>query len=173
MATTFDKSNPAHVFFHEHAAHSYDPKTETEEQGRQRCAVWLASAEAWARDIGVTYNWTPDSQTDSSDFDNTQPAWTLWVCQMVDFQGNVVNVLGGVDFGRDEEPAGKTYKRVVEAELASAEAPSDYGPQTAKDSALDALRDKLSDALEDPDGSNETVRDAACALLEYLNSLDK
>jgi hypothetical protein len=38
---------------------------------------------------------------------------------MLDPEGTVVANLGGVDFGRDVEPWGNPYARVVEAELAS------------------------------------------------------
>ena len=37
-------------FFFDCACHSYDPRTETPEQGRTRCALDLAAAEAFGRD---------------------------------------------------------------------------------------------------------------------------
>jgi hypothetical protein len=46
-----------------------------------------------------------------------------WVCCMFDENGELVQSLGGVDFGRDVEPWGPPYRRVVEAELALEEMP--------------------------------------------------
>lgn len=105
-------------FFAKHAGYSYDPKAETPEQGQQRCAKSLAVAEYDARDGGFTYEWSVDPCIDSSEFSEESPAWQLWQCAMYDRNGGIVNSLHGIDFGRDKEPFGRPYKRVVEAELA-------------------------------------------------------
>ena len=53
-------------FFYEHAGYSYDPKCETQNQGRRRCARGLAKAEAKASKLGFTFEWDYDGM-DSSD----------------------------------------------------------------------------------------------------------
>ena len=112
-------------FFYEHAGYSYDPLTETPEQGRRRCAETLASAEQWARDNGYSFEWIRDPYTTSADWikdnddggENCFP-WHLWTCIIHDADGNDGASLHGIDFGRDGEPWGDPYRRVVEAELA-------------------------------------------------------
>ncbi len=108
----------AEKFFFDHAGYSYDPVTETPEQGRIRCARNLAAAEALAREAGVSFAWEVDQDIDSSDFDDSTDPWALWTCVAYDCTGAVAASLGGVDFGRDGTPHGDDYRRVVEAELA-------------------------------------------------------
>jgi hypothetical protein len=108
----------AYHFFLKHAGYSYDPQTETPLQGRIRCAKTLAAAERRAHDAGCSFEWRVDD-IDSSDFDDSPEPWALWVCIARDANGNVFASLGGVDFGRDKEPWGDPYRRVVEAELAA------------------------------------------------------
>ncbi len=105
-------------FFYNQSGYSYDPKTETREQGRMRGAKALAKAEQEARDAGYCYQWEHDN-VDSSEWSDETPPYVQWICIMRDADGKVLASLGGVDFGRDGEPWGNTYKRVVEAELAS------------------------------------------------------
>lgn len=52
--------NKQEQFFYDHAGYSYDPKTETSEQGRERGAVALAAAETWALDNGYYFDWIED-----------------------------------------------------------------------------------------------------------------
>lgn len=104
-------------FFYENAGFSYDPKTESPEEGRRRCAVEMSYEEQRARNLGYSFSWEPDD-LDSSEFSDDQPAWKLWVCTMYGPSGAVCNSLSGVDFGRDGIPYGNPYRRVVEAELA-------------------------------------------------------
>jgi hypothetical protein len=105
-------------FFHEHAGYSYDPKTETEAEGRERCARELAKAESFAESVGWSCEWEIDD-IDSSEFDDSPEPWALWRARLVDRNGETLDSLGGVDFGRDREPWGDAYARVVFAELAS------------------------------------------------------
>src|SRR6267154_1105829 len=52
---------PAELFFYEQAGYSYDPKTETQEQGRVRCAKSMANDEATASAMeGWHYEWQDD-----------------------------------------------------------------------------------------------------------------
>lgn len=107
----------AYQFFMKHAGYSHGPK-ETPMQGRIRCARSLAKDEAEALKRGFSYAWDVDPCTDSSDFSDESPAWSLWQCCMLNSDGRIVNSLHGIDFGRDGTPWGDPYRRVVEAELA-------------------------------------------------------
>ena len=105
------------MFYREHGGWSYDPRTETAEQGKQRSAYTLAYAESWAKDRGVTFEWSVDPEIDSSDFDTDPEPWALYDCIAYDGAGNVIGSLGGVDFGRDGVPDSAPYAKVVQAEL--------------------------------------------------------
>lgn len=106
-------------FFFDHAGYSHDPRTETPEQGRARCALDLAAAEAFGRAAGLSFEWSIDPDTDSSEWSRIRPAWDAWVCVCRDAEGAVCQALAGIDFGRDGSPWGDPYRRVVEGELAS------------------------------------------------------
>ena len=110
------KQTPAE-FFYENAGVSYDPRKETEEQGRRRGAKSLAKAEKLAHERGYSFHWEQDDIT-SAEFSDDPNPWAIWRCLVRDESGEVVGSLGGVDFGRDGEPWGDNYRRVVEAELA-------------------------------------------------------
>jgi hypothetical protein len=105
-------------FFYDHAGWSYDSKIETSEQGRRKCAELLARAASRAFNDGVYFEWSIDPYTDSSEFSSKSNPWSLWVCRMCDSNGNMVDSLYAIDFGRDGSPYGDPYRRVVEAELA-------------------------------------------------------
>jgi hypothetical protein len=107
----------AERFFFANAGFSYNPQRETSDEGRLRCAQSLAKAEAWAR-AALSFEWSVDPDCDSSEFSDEQPAWNLWQCLARGKGAEVVAALGGIDFGRDCEPWGDSYKRTVEAELA-------------------------------------------------------
>ena len=104
-------------FFILNAGFSYNPATETPAQGRYRGARKLAAAESRASREGYSFDWMP-SDIVSSDFCDDEPAWQLWDCLMRDPAGHVVGSLSAIDFGRDTEPWGQDYRRVVEAEIA-------------------------------------------------------
>jgi len=109
---------PDEAFFYEHAGSSHDPKKETEQQGRERGARNLAAAEAAARRNGFSFEWSVDEDLDSSEFSDARPPWKLWVCVARNGQGRIIDSLSGIDFGRDGDPWGQPYKRVVEAQVA-------------------------------------------------------
>jgi hypothetical protein len=96
-------------FFHEWAGYATPP-------GKAVCAMDLARAEQWAEDEGLAFEWSIDPDIDYSDHSDEQPPYALWqvLCQ----HGDESASLCGIDFGRDREPWGDNYKRVVEAELA-------------------------------------------------------
>lgn len=104
-------------FFYEHAGYSYNAATETAEQGRERCARNLAAAEGIAREAGVSFDWSIDTDADSSEFSDDEP-YALWECVAYDCAGNIVASLHAIDFGPDGSPHASDYRRVVEAELA-------------------------------------------------------
>lgn len=105
--------NP-YEFFHQWAGFSWDPKTETREQGKARCAQLHATAEAWARDAGVRFQWVRDPDCDRSGIEHGGP---LWLC-MAWRDSTCIGSLGSVDLGESGEPWGDPYARVIEAELA-------------------------------------------------------
>lgn len=115
-------------FFYDNAGHSYDPSTETPEQGRTKGAILLASAERWAHETGYTFRWDIDEDSSSADWiDENEDGgeqcnpWQVWACLMLDETGHPVQSLCSIDFGRDGQPWGNSYRRVVEAGLALAE----------------------------------------------------
>lgn len=109
--------NKQEQFFYKHAGFSYDPKTQTPEQGKAECAKALADAETLATAHGYSFEWTEDSECSAADFrDDTD--YALWCCIMRNDDGDVVGSLRGIDFGPGGEPWGNDYRRVVEAELA-------------------------------------------------------
>lgn len=112
-------------FFYDNAGYSYDPQKETQEEGRKRCAIVLAGVEQWAHETGYSFLWDIDHDASSADWldDNedggkNRDPWRVWSCWMMDEQGKTVQSLHAIDFGRDGQPWGNNYRRVVEAELA-------------------------------------------------------
>lgn len=119
------KLNKVEQFFYENASYSYDPLKETAEEGRTKGAVLLASAEQWARETGYGCRWEIDPASSSADWiddnedgGNNQNPWQVWSCYMYDENGKPVQSLHSIDFGRDGQPWGDPYRRVIEAELA-------------------------------------------------------
>ncbi len=117
MTGPFKPGTPA-AFFYEWAGYSWDPKTETQEQGRARGASELADAERIAREAGASFAWSIDPDIDSRSFSTRRPVWQLWQLIVHAPDGEVLTALGGVDFGRDGEPWGDPHRRVCEAECA-------------------------------------------------------
>lgn len=115
------KNEPMSVaarFFAEHAGYSYGPG-ETPEQGRERCARNLAACEGIAREAGVSFAWSIDPDSDSSDWRDDCDAYAVWQCLAYDCKGQCVASLHAIDFGPDGSPYASDYRRVVEAELAA------------------------------------------------------
>ena len=111
-------SQAAIDFFLEHAGWSYNPATQTPEEGRLECARKLAEAEQAGSEAGLSFEWSIDQTIDSSEFDDSDEPWALWGCVCRTIEGGWVSSLGGIDFGRFGTPWGQSYRRVVEAELA-------------------------------------------------------
>jgi hypothetical protein len=94
-------------FFYEHAGYSFDPKTETAEDGRARAARQLAAAETWAERVGVEYRWEDDWGIGSHREPETCEAVVAYL------SGRAVGSLGCID------DADANYRRLIEAEIAS------------------------------------------------------
>lgn len=105
------------AFFYEWAASSYMPGKETEEAGRLRNAQEHATAEAAARDKGFSFQWAVDPTADSREFARGK-RYDLWECVARDGNGMWAGGLSAIDFGRNGNPWGDPYRRVVEAGLA-------------------------------------------------------
>ena len=107
---------PDQFFFYQHAGYSYDPKTETAEQGRLRCAKELAEAEAIGQRLGYVYEWEFDECPDlswMSDEEREQEHEVL-CCRIVDPENtrySLASLCGITDPDHN--------RRVIEAELAS------------------------------------------------------
>jgi hypothetical protein len=102
-------------FFREHGGHMQDPKTETEEEARTRCATSLARAEWYAKAQGWEFDIDPDPDADESwmdDEDRREWSGKAWYCQL--WNADRTNLLASLSgcFGDAD------YKRVVKAELA-------------------------------------------------------
>lgn len=100
-------------FFADNAGSSYDPKVETEQEGKLRGACNLALAERWAVRAGVTFEWSPDfdhcADGDEAPEVREQVLATLATPGQTDA---LYASLGSIGDATDD------YKRVVEAELA-------------------------------------------------------
>lgn len=104
-------------FFYDNAGWNYDPKTETSKQGKLRCAVELAKAEAWFEDSGLEYAVLPDEDADLSWMDEAERNESHEVVGVVlqTPDGEHVQSLWGIVDATPE------YLRVIVAELASEE----------------------------------------------------
>jgi hypothetical protein len=109
---------PSADFFFVHAGYSFNPSIEGPIAGRVRGALELAYAARIVRLAGFTFEWDVDTDIDSSEFSDEEPAYPLWMCTMRDVDGDHYDTLGGVDFGRDGHPSSDAYRYVCEAEMA-------------------------------------------------------
>ncbi len=109
-------------FFYDHAGWSYNPNTETQEQGRERGSKELARAEQYGKDHDWTVAWEYEPDGGDSSFvqnwsEEEQAEWNasehecLYAC-LRDADGVMRASLGGI-FDPSQE-----YRRAVEAELA-------------------------------------------------------
>lgn len=108
------------LFFYSQAGYSYT-QTETPDEGRARGARSLAAAETWAREEGVTFEWSDDPDGYMSAGEGDEGPWYQLLAQHPD--GRTAS-LGGVSLNPSEDTWWGSrrinpYARVVEAELAS------------------------------------------------------
>lgn len=104
-------------FFYDNAGYSYDPKTQTWEEGRIECAKHLAAVENHVKQSRIRFEWRVDQLCDSSEFSDEKPYYSLYECTALK-NGKGIGSLGGIDFGRGNTYRSQPYKRVVEAEIA-------------------------------------------------------
>jgi hypothetical protein len=111
-----DTLTDAEQFFYDNAEYSWNPATETQEQGRERCARELAAAEQRMKD--GPYYVTEEPDPEGIDWDNGYDG-DVWVVQLwknVDeetYGDYPLGSLGGVACDEDSP-----YLRVVAANLA-------------------------------------------------------
>ena len=109
-------------FFYDNAGYSYDPASETPEQGREHCARELARAEVYGREQEWEVEWRADSDADESFIESWEPTeqaeWNesehcAEVAILRNSAGEILASCGGIwDVSRE-------YRRVMEAELMS------------------------------------------------------
>ncbi len=119
---TSEPLGEAVAFFHDWAGYSSGPD-ETPEEGRMRCAVSLAMAEAWlALQDGSGPEWEIDEHADRSGIEHSEPLWCCRVyvackCQNRCCSGERSTSLCGIDLGT-AGPDGMCA-RIVVAQLAA------------------------------------------------------
>ena len=117
---TTETLTAAAAFFAEHAGASYNPSSETLEEGRIRNAYDLADAEAFAHRNGYTFEWEDDWSVGShrayfgpdSAYSDGEPE-TCETCVLLDPDGQVIDTLGCIDGATAE------YRQVVQAGMAT------------------------------------------------------
>jgi hypothetical protein len=101
-------------FFYEHAGYSFNPATETEEEGRMAGARALAEAEGRVKAGPYFFTEEPDDQPWDGDFPYDGPLWHVALLSVEGATGaTCVAGIGGVACELDSD-----YMRVVRAELA-------------------------------------------------------
>lgn len=110
-------------FFYLHAGYSYDPKTETAEEGRVRCARDLAAAETRLKDGPYFTTVEDDDLPWDGDEPYDGPIYVVTLYRYAAYHGDdeIIGSLGGVDCESVDDP----YIRVVAAELALEHIPAD------------------------------------------------
>ena len=103
-------------FFYAHAGFSYDPQTQTPEEGRRECAESLARAEEEGRKRGFYVVWEHDTEPFGDDVHGPDEyGYVATLYHTAAFTGDRVPLanLSGID-AEDGSP----YRRVINAELA-------------------------------------------------------
>jgi hypothetical protein len=133
-------------FFLRHAGGSYNPQTETKQQGRIRGAQQLAKAERWAESEGLVYRWEEDTDCGPDDFEFEEDKehvrqdgarYCVLVRQCPECYAKcgteaayckhdeVLTSLSGITESLNNRER-DNYRRVVEAELALEAMPDDW-----------------------------------------------
>lgn len=119
--------NDAVEFFYTHAGFSYDPETQTPEEGKRACAEALARAEEEGRKRGFFTVWKRDDVPFGDDVhepDEYGYVATLWHTAAFTGERVMLASLGMID-AEDGDP----YRRVVNAELAMEAISEDPGKE--------------------------------------------
>jgi hypothetical protein len=108
----------AEQFFYEHAGYSVKRDEETHEQGHDRSARELATAEAWAEERGYWFDVQPDDDIETTTTDEQVKriiaGETVYLIVLMYDPDEVCQVLSGIEVASENDP----YLRVVKAELA-------------------------------------------------------
>jgi hypothetical protein len=114
----------AEDFFYEHAGYSYDPATQTQEEGRRASARALARAEQYATDHGWWVTWEADPDQWDGDMPYDGPLWVALLMAEPDgpepyhARGpETLATMGSIAID-STDPRSEPYGRVVAAELA-------------------------------------------------------
>ena len=123
LAKATKQLDSAELFFYKYAGYSYDPKTQTPEQGRIECAKALAKAEVYA----IRHDWQFIWDYDDIPYEDALGDHEYWCedarqgrhheheilwCQCCDADGRVLASLGAII-----DPDTNS-RRVIQAELA-------------------------------------------------------
>lgn len=100
----------AERFFWKHAGYSVT-QGETKAQGKRRCAIALAEAEAYAQDAAWEFDWSDSWDCDHEKEYGYTPE-TCESCLLTDADGHILASLSCIDDVSNEQ------RRVIEAELA-------------------------------------------------------
>jgi hypothetical protein len=108
-------------FYLEHAGSSHDPKVETPEEGKYRCAEELRYAASQAEQFGWYFEWDDDPEEpdwgDVNPTDEERDNAAHLMVVLKDEHGRVLASLGGILVDQRDAPV-SPYCVVVEAELA-------------------------------------------------------
>lgn len=105
--------SPDPSFYYKHAGFSYDPKTQTADEGRAECAFELARAALISSQRGWVVTWEPEPDPNSCAFDDDDDNTTEYFgCILRDSKSHVLASLWCIG---DPEA---NYCQVVQAELA-------------------------------------------------------
>lgn len=108
------------MFFYENAGWSYDPETQTPDEGHWETARHLAKAEEWAHENGIEFLWVPDE--DGFAFGLRAMVWGCIAGPCRDHHFDNIETeasLWGIEFADGTSWVTDPYAIVVEAELAS------------------------------------------------------
>ncbi len=121
----------AEQFFYDNAGWSYDPKVETSDEGKVKCAKVMAQAEIWARENCYSFQWDYERENPSDVFGKACPKREKCIddkcpyahynpkndffCATIWDNSDTPEVVGSLGMIAAPSPE---YRRVVEAELA-------------------------------------------------------
>lgn len=111
---TVEPPTEAVDFFYRWGYTSWNPDTETEDEGKRRGARETAIAEAWGKAKGLVVVWVDDWSVDhKEEFPDAYPVNGPNTCEeaYIEYKGEVVAALGCID------DADENYRRVTEANL--------------------------------------------------------
>lgn len=114
----------AEAFFYEYAGFSYNPATETVEDGKRRGARQLATAEREAKEHDLEIVWSRDGESELDDAGTKYADWPHFQVIVYGSDGEILSSLSSIMLADQTDPwlseaYRDPYARVVEAEVAS------------------------------------------------------